>query len=65
MWLPASQYEAVFLGTAHAMEDIQQTVASAREAFATFWREPEVSGGLPYPSPLFADTQFIDSKWVS
>ena len=35
VWLPASQYEAVFLGTAHAMEDIQQTVASAREAFAT------------------------------
>jgi glutamate-1-semialdehyde 2,1-aminomutase len=34
VWLPASQYEAVFLGTAHTMEDIQQTVAAAREAFA-------------------------------
>jgi glutamate-1-semialdehyde 2,1-aminomutase len=33
VWLPASQYEAVFLGTAHTMEDIQQTVAAAREAF--------------------------------
>ena len=35
VWLPPSQYEAVFLGTAHTMEDIQQTVAAAREAFAT------------------------------
>jgi len=34
VWLPASQYEAVFLGTAHTMQDIQQTVAAAREAFA-------------------------------
>jgi glutamate-1-semialdehyde 2,1-aminomutase len=34
VWLPASQYEAVFLGTAHTMDDIQQTVAAAREAFA-------------------------------
>ena len=34
VWLPASQYEAVFLGTAHTMEDIQQTVAAAKEAFA-------------------------------
>jgi len=34
VWLPPSQYEAVFLGTAHTMEDIQQTVAAAREAFA-------------------------------
>ena len=35
VWLPPSQYEAVFLGTSHTMEDIQQTVAAAREAFAT------------------------------
>ncbi len=34
VWLPASQYEAVFLGTAHTMEDIGRTVAAAREAFA-------------------------------
>jgi glutamate-1-semialdehyde 2,1-aminomutase len=34
VWLPASQYEAVFLGTAHTMEDVQQTVTAAREAFA-------------------------------
>ena len=34
VWLPASQYEAVFLGTAHTMDDIRQTVAAAREAFA-------------------------------
>jgi len=34
VWLPPSQYEAVFLGTAHTMEDIQQTMSAAREAFA-------------------------------
>jgi glutamate-1-semialdehyde 2,1-aminomutase len=34
VWLPPSQYEAVFLGTAHTTEDIQQTVNAAREAFA-------------------------------
>jgi len=34
VWLPASQYEAVFLGTAHTMEDIEQTVGAASEAFA-------------------------------
>jgi glutamate-1-semialdehyde 2,1-aminomutase len=36
VWLPPSQYEAVFLGTAHSMEDIQQTVNAAREAFASY-----------------------------
>ena len=34
VWLPPSQYEAVFLGTAHTMENVQQTIAAAREAFA-------------------------------
>ena len=34
VWLPASQYEAVFLGTAHTMGDVEQTVSAAREAFA-------------------------------
>jgi len=34
VWLPPSQYEAIFLGTAHTMEDIQRTVAAAETAFA-------------------------------
>jgi glutamate-1-semialdehyde 2,1-aminomutase len=34
VWLPASQYEAVFLGTAHTKEDVEQTVSAARNAFA-------------------------------
>ncbi len=34
IWLPASQYEAVFLGRAHTMEDIQRTIAAAETAFA-------------------------------
>jgi len=34
VWLPPSQYEAVFLGTAHTMESVEQTVSAAREAFA-------------------------------
>jgi len=34
VWLPASQYEAVFLGRAHTMEDVQRTIAAAKAAFA-------------------------------
>src|SRR5271170_6159615 len=34
VWLPASQYEAVFLGRAHTMEDVQRTIAAAKTAFA-------------------------------
>jgi glutamate-1-semialdehyde 2,1-aminomutase len=34
VWLPCSQYEAVFLGTAHTMADVQETIAAARIAFA-------------------------------
>ena len=34
VWLPPSQYEAAFLGTAHSDEDVAWTVQAAREAFA-------------------------------
>lgn len=34
IYLPPSQYEAAFLGAAHSEEDIQKTVAAAKEAFA-------------------------------
>jgi glutamate-1-semialdehyde 2,1-aminomutase len=34
VYLPPSQYEAAFLGTAHTEEDVQRTVAAAKEAFA-------------------------------
>ncbi len=34
VWLPPSQYEAAFLGTAHSDEDVLATVEAAREAFA-------------------------------
>jgi len=34
VYLPPSQFEAAFLGAAHTDEDIQQTVAAAREALA-------------------------------
>ena len=33
VYLPPSQFEAAFLGAAHTEQDIQQTVAAAREAF--------------------------------
>jgi glutamate-1-semialdehyde 2,1-aminomutase len=42
VWLPPSQYEAVFLGTAHSMADIEQTIAAARAAFAAVLAEAEV-----------------------
>jgi glutamate-1-semialdehyde 2,1-aminomutase len=34
IYLPPSQYEAVFLGAAHTEEDIQKTIAAAQNAFA-------------------------------
>jgi glutamate-1-semialdehyde 2,1-aminomutase len=39
VWLPPSQYEAAFLGTAHTDEDIRVTVEAAREVFASFSRD--------------------------
>jgi glutamate-1-semialdehyde 2,1-aminomutase len=35
VYLPPSQFEAAFLSTAHTAEDIQQTIAAAKQAFAT------------------------------
>lgn len=34
IYLPPSQFEAAFLGAAHTEEDIQRTVAAAKNAFA-------------------------------
>ncbi len=34
VYLPPSQFEAAFLGTEHAEEDVRQTVYAARQAFA-------------------------------
>jgi len=34
VYLPPSQYEAAFLGATHTEEDVQQTVAAAKQAFA-------------------------------
>jgi glutamate-1-semialdehyde 2,1-aminomutase len=34
VYLPPSQYEAAFLGAAHTAEDVQKTVAAAKQAFA-------------------------------
>jgi glutamate-1-semialdehyde 2,1-aminomutase len=33
VWLPPSQFEAAFLGTAHSEEEVQATIAAARAAF--------------------------------
>jgi glutamate-1-semialdehyde 2,1-aminomutase len=35
VWLPPSQFEAAFLGTAHTTPDIDFTVEAARKAFAS------------------------------
>ena len=32
VWLPPSQFEAIFLGTAHTPEVIEATLAAARQA---------------------------------
>jgi len=34
VYLPPSQYEAAFLGASHTEEDVQQTIAAAKQAFA-------------------------------
>jgi glutamate-1-semialdehyde 2,1-aminomutase len=34
VWLPPSQFEAAFLGATHTEQDVQDTIAAAREAFA-------------------------------
>ncbi len=34
IYLPPSQYEAAFLGAAHTEEDVKQTIAAAKQAFA-------------------------------
>lgn len=34
VYLPPSQYEAAFLGVAHTAEDVQKTIAAAKQAFA-------------------------------
>jgi glutamate-1-semialdehyde 2,1-aminomutase len=34
VYLPPSQYEAAFLGAAHTDEDVQRTIAAAKEGFA-------------------------------
>jgi len=34
VYLPPSQFEAAFLGAAHAEKDIQQTIAAAKQAFS-------------------------------
>ncbi len=34
VWLPPSQFEAAFLGAAHTEQDVEDTVAAARESFA-------------------------------
>ena len=35
IYLPPSQFETAFLGAAHSERDVQQTMAAARQAFAT------------------------------
>jgi glutamate-1-semialdehyde 2,1-aminomutase len=35
VYLPPSQYEAMFLGTTHTEEDVQRTIAAAKQAFGT------------------------------
>jgi glutamate-1-semialdehyde 2,1-aminomutase len=34
VYLPPSQYEAAFLSSTHTEQDVQQTIAAAKQAFA-------------------------------
>lgn len=35
IYLPPSQFEAAFVGAGHTEHDVQQTIAAAKQAFAT------------------------------
>jgi glutamate-1-semialdehyde 2,1-aminomutase len=35
IYLPPSQFEAAFLSAAHTEKDVEQTIAAARQTFAT------------------------------
>ena len=35
IYLPPSQFEAAFMGAAHTEHDVHQTIAAAKQAFAT------------------------------
>jgi glutamate-1-semialdehyde 2,1-aminomutase len=35
IYLPPSQFEAAFLSAAHSKKDVEQTIAAARQWFAT------------------------------
>jgi glutamate-1-semialdehyde 2,1-aminomutase len=35
VWLPPSQFEAIFLGTVHSREIIEATLSAARQAVAS------------------------------
>jgi glutamate-1-semialdehyde 2,1-aminomutase len=39
VWLPPSQFEAAFLGTAHGSEEVAATIDAAREAFQAVHRD--------------------------
>jgi glutamate-1-semialdehyde 2,1-aminomutase len=38
VYLPPSQFEAAFLSAAHTEQDVEQTIAAAREAFSGMWK---------------------------
>jgi glutamate-1-semialdehyde 2,1-aminomutase len=40
VWLPPSQFEAMFLGTAHGDREVEATIAAARETFAEIQKQP-------------------------
>lgn len=39
VWLPPSQFEAAFVGTAHTAQDVAETIRAARVAFASLAQE--------------------------
>ena len=40
IYLPCSQYEALFVSTAHTDEDIERTIAAAGECLRTLFNPP-------------------------
>ena len=58
VWLPPSQFEAMFLGTAHGEAEVQAAIAAAREAFFAYAQRLSVSVSLRYQASGLTNCRF-------
>ena len=69
VYLPCSQYEALFVSAAHTEADIDATIAAAREALAMRYRRSLVTtsprpAGRGFMRAVFLPRRWRDSSWA-